>query len=141
MARLIRIGSARNGVGRRGYTLVEIVIVLTIISILVSLAVPIYQKVVLRSRESVLRNNLFTIRNVIDEYSYDKQTAPQTLEDLVSAGYLRQVPEDPITHSNTTWRVIMEDSVTSVNQTQPGIFDVRSGSDEISLEGTPYSEW
>jgi general secretion pathway protein G len=130
----------RNG-RRRGYTLVEIVIVMTIISILVSIAVPIYQKVVLRSKESVLRNNLFTLRTVIDEYTYDKQKAPQSLEELVQAGYLRQVPEDPITNSNQTWKVVMEDALTSVNQTEPGIFDVRSGSDKISLEGTPYSEW
>jgi general secretion pathway protein G len=114
---------------------------MTIISILVSIAVPIYQKVVLRSKESVLRNNLFTMRTVIDEYTYDKQKAPQSLDDLVQAGYLRQVPEDPITNSNQTWKVIMEDSLTSVNQTEPGIFDVRSGSDKTSLEGTPYSEW
>jgi general secretion pathway protein G len=124
-----------------GYTLIEIIIVLTIVSILVSLAVPVYQKVVLRTRETVLRNNLFTMRQVIDEYTYDKQKAPQSLEELVTAGYLRQIPEDPITGSNRTWKIIMEDALTSVNQTEPGIFDVRSGSDKISLEGTPYAEW
>lgn len=127
--------------GKAGYTLVEIVIVLTIISILVSIAVPIYQKVLLRTKESVLRNNLFTLRTQIDEYTYDKQKAPQSLEDLVRDGYLRQIPEDPMTGSNQTWRIIMEDAVTMVNQTEPGIFDVRSGSDKVSLEGTPYSEW
>jgi general secretion pathway protein G len=126
---------------KRGYTLVEIVIVLTIISILVSVAVPIYQKVVLRTKESVLRNNLFTLRQAIDQYTYDKQKAPQSLEDLVREGYVRQVPEDPMTGSNQTWRIIMEDAITMVNQQEPGIFDVRSGSDRISLEGTPYSEW
>jgi general secretion pathway protein G len=126
---------------RRGFTLVEIIIVLTIVSILMSVAVPLYQKALLRTRESVLRNNLFTMRTVIDEYTYDKQKAPQSLEDLVSEGYLRQVPEDPITGSNTTWKTIMEDSLTMVNQTEPGIYDVRSGSDKTSLEGTPYSEW
>jgi general secretion pathway protein G len=126
---------------KRGYTLVEIVIVLTIISILVSVAVPIYQKVVLRTKESVLRNNLFTLRQAIDQYTYDKQKAPQSLEDLVREGYVRQVPEDPMTGSNQTWRIIMEDAITMVNQQEPGIFDVRSGSDKISLEGTPYSEW
>lgn len=126
---------------RRGYTLVEIVIVLTIISILVSVAVPIYQKVLLRTKESVLRNNLFTLRQAIDQYTYDKQKAPQSLEDLVREGYVRQVPEDPMTGSNQTWRIIMEDAITMVNQQEPGIFDVRSGSDKISLEGTPYSEW
>ena len=126
---------------RAGYTLIEIIIVMTIISILVSIAVPIYQKMVLRTKETVLRNNLFTIRTVIDEFTYDKQKGPQSLEDLVQAGYLRQVPEDPITGSNSTWKIIMEDALTSVNQTEPGIFDVRSGSDKTSLEGTPYAEW
>lgn len=133
----IRSGSRR----RFGYTLVEIVIVLTIISILVSIAVPLYQKALLRTKESVLRNNLFTLRTVIDEYTYDKQKAPQNLDDLVREGYLRQVPEDPVTNSNQTWKIIMEDALTSVNQTEPGIFDVRSGSDKTSLEGTPYAEW
>jgi general secretion pathway protein G len=127
--------------GKRGYTLVEIVIVLTIISILVSIAVPIYQKTLIRTKESVLRSNLFTMRTVIDEYTYDKQKAPQSLEDLVREGYMRQVPEDPMTGSNQTWRIIMEDAVTMINQQEPGIFDVRSGSDQISLEGTAYSEW
>lgn len=131
----------RSTLRRRGYTLIEIVIVMTIISILISIAVPIYQKVILRTRETVLRNNLFTIRTVIDEYTYDKQKGPQSLDDLVQAGYLRQIPEDPITGSNQSWKIIMEDALTSVNQTEPGIYDVRSGSDKKSLEGTPYADW
>jgi general secretion pathway protein G len=131
----------RSGSARAGYTLVEIIIVMTIISILVSIAVPLYQKSVIRTKESILRNNLFTIRQVLDEYTYDKQKAPQSLQDLVSEGYLRQVPVDPITGSNTTWQIVMEDAMTSVNQTEPGIYDVKSGSDKISLEGTAYSEW
>lgn len=139
MGQLIRSGKQSRR--RFGYTLVEIVIVLTIISILVSIAVPLYQKALLRTKESVLRNNLFTLRTVIDEYTYDKQKAPQNLEDLVRDGYLRQIPSDPITGSNQSWKVIMEDALTSVNQTEPGIFDVRSGSDKTSLEGTPYAEW
>ena len=130
----------RNG-KRKAYTLIEIVIVLTIISILMSIAVPLYQKAILRTKESVLRNNLFTLRTVLDEYTYDKQKGAQTLQDLVSGGYLRQIPEDPITGNNQSWKIIMEDALTSVSQTEPGIFDVRSGSDKISLEGTPYSEW
>jgi general secretion pathway protein G len=127
--------------GKRGFTLIEIMIVMTIVSILVSIAVPLYQKSILRAKESVLRNNLFTIRTVIDEYTYDKQKAPQSLQDLVSGGYLRQVPMDPITGSNSSWKEIMEDALTSVSQTEPGLFDVRSGSDKMSLEGTPYAEW
>ncbi len=130
----------RNG-RRRGFTLIELMIVMTVITIIVGVAVPMYQRSILRAKESVLRNNLFTLRTLIDEYTFDKQKAPQTLEDLVREGYLRQVPIDPITGSNQTWRVIMEDSMASVNQNEPGIFDVRSGSDQISLEGTPYSEW
>lgn len=126
---------------RRGFTLIEILIVMTIISILVSIAVPLYQKSIIRAKESVLRNNLFTLRTVIDEYTFDKKKAPQSLEDLVREGYLRQIPIDPMTGSDKTWVVVMEDALTSVDQTEPGIYDVRSGSDRISLEGTPYSEW
>ena len=126
--------------GRRGYTLVELIIVMAIISILVSIAVPIYQKSLVRSKESLLKNNLFTLRTVIDEYTFDKQKAPQSLDDLVSDGYLRQVPIDPIT-GNNQWQIIMEDAVSTVDQTQPGIWDVRSLATQKSLEGTPYSDW
>ena len=125
----------------KGYTLIELIIVMAIISILVSIAIPIYQKSLLRTKASLLKNNLFTMRTVIDEYTFDKKKAPQTLQDLVSDGYLRAVPIDPITNSDSTWRLVMEDAVSMVDQTQPGIFDVRSGSEARSLEGTPYSEW
>ncbi len=126
---------------RRGYTLIEIMIVMAIIGILVSIAVPIYQKSLIRAKESVLKNNLFTLRTVIDEYTYDKQKAPQQLTDLVNEGYLRTVPMDPMTGNADAWQIVMEDALTSVNQTEPGIFDVRSGSDGKSLDGTAYSEW
>ena len=123
--------------GKRGFTIIELMIVLTVIGILLSIAVPTYQRSLIRANEAVLRNNLFTIRTMIDEYTYDKQKAPQQLQDLVDSGYLRQIPVDPITKNNQ-WRVIMEDALTSTNQTEPGIFDVkRSGgsatweSDEI----------
>jgi len=132
---------ARRSLAGRGFTLVELMIVMTIITILMSVAVAMYQKAILRAKESVLKNNLFTIRILIDEYTFDKTKAPQTLEDLVREGYLRQVPVDPITGSNQTWRIIMEDAMASVNQMEPGIYDVRSGSEQTSLEGTPYSEW
>ena len=124
-----------------GYTLIEMIIVMAIISVLVSIAVPMYQKSLLRTKESLLKNNLFTLRTVIDEYTFDKKRAPQTLEDLVNDGYLRAVPIDPIVGNNQSWRLIMEDAISMVDQTQPGIFDVRSGSDLKSLEGSPYSEW
>lgn len=127
--------------GRRGFTFVELMVVVTIIVILISMAIPIYNKSVIRAKESVLKNNLFTLRTCIDNYTYDKQKAPQNLQDLVSEGYLRQVPVDPMTGTADSWKVIMEDGQNSVSQTEPGIYDVRSGSDRTSLEGTPYSDW
>ena len=130
-----------SGKQRRGFTLIEILIVVSIIGILVSIAVPIYQKSILRTRESVLRNNLFTMRTVLDEYTYDKQKAPQALQDLVTEGYLRAIPVDPMIGDNTSWKIEMEDAMRSVNQTEPGIFDIHSSSDKKSLDGSAYSDW
>jgi general secretion pathway protein G len=137
MALHTRIGKHR----RRGFTLIELMVVMAVISIIVSMAVPMYQKSIIRSKESVLKNNLFTMRTVIDEYTYDKQKAPQSLQDLVTEGYLRAVPIDPMTNSDQTWRPVMEDSSNTTSQSEPGLFDVHSGSDQKSLEGSPYSEW
>jgi general secretion pathway protein G len=134
MARLIRSGN-------RGFTLIELMIVMAIMGIIISMAVPIYQKSIIRSKESVLKQNLFTLRQVIDEYTYDKQKAPQSLQDLVQQGYLRSVPVDPMTGSDNSWRIIMEDAMNSTSQNEPGIYDVRSGSEAKSLEGNPYSDW
>ena len=120
--------------------MIELMIVMTVISILVSIAVPFYQKSILKSKESVLKNNLFTMRTVIDEYTYDKGKAPQNLTDLVNDGYLRMVPLDPIT-GNDQWKIVMEDGTTTASQSEPGIFDVHSSSDKTSLEGTPYADW
>ena len=130
----------QSGRRRFGFTLIELMIVIAITSILLAMAVPMYQKSVIRAKESVLRQNLFTLRTVIDEFTYDKAKAPQSLQDLVSEGYLRQIPVDPMT-AQPDWQVVMEDAVSSVNQTEPGIFDVRSKSDKKSLEGTAYNEW
>jgi general secretion pathway protein G len=130
-----------NGKLQRGFTLIEMMIVMAIIVILIAVAVPFYQKAIIRAKESVLHNNLFAMRSAIDEYSYDKQKAPPSLQDLVSSGYLHDVPKDPVTQSRDTWKVIMEDATQSVDASQPGIWDVRSGSDKMGLDGTHYSEW
>jgi general secretion pathway protein G len=137
MANFIRIGSRR----RLGFTFVELMVVITIVVILITMAIPIYNNTIRRSKETVLKQNLFTLRTVIDNYTFDKQKAPQSLQDLVSDGYLREVPYDPMTGSNTTWRTVMEDSMQSVSQSEPGIFDVKSGSDKMGLDGTPYADW
>jgi general secretion pathway protein G len=139
----IRNGSkaAPEAQPNRGYTLIELMVVMAIISVLVAIAVPLYQKSLIRAKEALLHNNISTLRLVIDEYTVDKKKAPQTLHDLVNEGYLRVVPYDPMTGRDDTWREINEDSLTAVDQTAPGIFDIRSGSDLKSLEGTPYSEW
>ncbi len=121
--------------------MVELVVVVSIILILISVAAPIYRTSVIRAKEAVLRDQLFTMRQLIDEYTLDKQQAPQSLQDLATEGYLREMPRDPFTNSNTTWKVEMEDTLKSPDQTQPGIIDVHSGSDKISLDGTPYSSW
>ncbi len=133
-----RIPSGRT----RGFTFVELMVVITIIVILITMAIPIYNKTIIRSKESVLKTNLFTLRTVIDNYTYDKMKAPATLQDLVSDGYLRDVPVDPMTGSNQTWQIIMEPPGSGVDQSSPGIFDVKSGSEKTSpLDGTAYGEW
>ena len=137
----MRSGKAEMTRRRLGFTLIEMMIVMAIIVILISVAIPFYQKAIIRAKESVLHNNLFALRQAIDEYTYDKQKAPQNLGELVSGGYLHEVPKDPITLKNDTWRVIMEDSAQAVNSTEPGVFDVRSGAEGTSLEGTRYSDW
>jgi general secretion pathway protein G len=127
-------------ISRRGFTFVELMVVITIIVILITMAIPIYNNTIRRSKESVLKNNLFTLRTVIDNYTYDKQKAPQSLQDLVSEGYLREIPVDPMT-GGTSWRTIQEPAGQSVSQSEPGIFDVKSASDKTGLDGTAYAEW
>jgi general secretion pathway protein G len=126
---------------QRGFTLIELMIVISIILILVSIAAPIYTSSILRAREAVLKDDLFTMRSVISQYTLDKQRAPQSLDDLVSAGYLKQIPVDPFTNARDTWTVEQEDTLLSVDQQQPGITDVHSGSNAVSSDGTAYSSW
>ena len=134
---MVRSSQVAVGRGVRGFTLLEMMVVMTIIVTIVSIAVPFYSSAIVRARESVLRSNLLTIRSVIDQYTYDKETPPQSLQDLVEEGYLREVPIDPITQSRDTWELIIETGPSG----ESGLFDVRSGSDETSLAGTPYNEW
>ena len=115
-------------------------IVISIILILISVAVPIYTQSILRSREAVLRDDLFVLRSCIDHYTNDPKKDPQSLDDLVTAGYLRQLPEDPFTRSRETWVVVQNDTFDD-SMGQPGIKDVHSGSDATSSDGTPYSSW
>jgi len=126
---------------QRGFTLIELMVVISIIVILMSVAIPRYQASILRARETVLRDDLYTLRSVIDEYTLDKQKAPQSLQELVDAGYLKQLPNDPFTNSRDTWVPVTDESLMSPDQTEPGIIDVHSGSDLNSSEGTAYSTW
>jgi general secretion pathway protein G len=131
----------KSGSKTTGFTLLEMMVVMAIMLTLVSIAIPAYNQTIIRSHEAVLRQDLFTLRSVINQYTDDKEKAPQSLEDLVSAGYLKHIPVDPITHSATTWQLEQEQILTSVDQREPGISDVHSGSTQVSTEGTPYNEW
>jgi general secretion pathway protein G len=124
-----------------GFTLLEMIIVISIITILVAIAVPIYTQHLRHAKEVVLKEDLVSMRSSIDQYTQDKNKAPQDLNDLVSAGYLHAIPKDPFTNATDTWQVVQEDVMMALDQTQPGITDVHSGSNQISSEGTAYSTW
>ena len=128
---------------RRGFTLIELMIVISMMAILVSVAIPAYRESVVRARESVLRQNLFTMRSVISQYTLDKQKAPQALDDLVSGGYLKQIPMDPMTNRNDTWTADQDtDTIMSLDQQgEGGIVDVHSGSSGVGSDGTAYNTW
>ena len=130
----------RTRTNARGFTLLEMMIVISIIIILMAIAIPNYNRTVIQSRESVLRSNLSTLRSVISQYTLDKQKAPQSLDDIVQAGYLRQIPVDPMT-KETNWEVVQEDVMMAVDQQEPGITDVHSASSGIATDGTAYSTW
>ena len=148
MGRNMRTGSPglrRQGVeiwGPGGFTLLEMMVVITLILILASFAMPTFRVAVIHAREAVLRDDLFTLRKLIDEFTIDKQRPPASLDELVEAGYLRGgIPVDPFTNSNETWRTDTEDVPISPGQAAAGIVDVHSGSDDTSLDGPPYSSW
>ena len=124
-----------------GFTLVELMVVMLIISILLAVAVPSFISAIRSAREAALRQDLHTMRDAIEQYTEDKQEAPQSLDDLVTAGYLRKVPVDPMTHSNTTWVTDESDTYTNINESQTGIDDVHSGSTQVGGNGKAYSEW
>lgn len=134
-------GCARSLRRGAGFTLLELMIVITIILVLLAMGMGRYEQSVLRSKEAALRQDLFVMRNAIEQYTLDKQAAPQSLDDLVSGGYLREVPVDPMTRQKD-WRVDYENVVLSPEQSGTGITDVHSSSDRVSpFERTPYSSW
>jgi len=132
-------GRIRTGRGS-GFTLLEMMIVISIMVILISIALPIYSQSVLRSREAVLRNDLFELRSLISQYTLDKQKAPQSLDDLVTASYIKILPKDPMTNE-ANWEVVQEDVLMAVDQQDPGISDVKSASTSTGTDGTAYNTW
>jgi general secretion pathway protein G len=127
--------------GNSGFTLVELMIVMAIIGVLAVIAVPSYMAAVKHAREAVLKEDLHILRAAIDSYTMDKQKAPQSLDDLIQDGYLKAIPEDPITHSTSTWVTDSSDALHSLDQTDPGVDDVHSGSTDNGSDGQPYNTW
>lgn len=131
-----------KGIRRQdGFTLVELMVVMLIIGVLAAIAVPVFTSALRSAREAVLKEDLFTMRRAIDAYTMDKQKGPQSLDDLVQDGYLKEVPVDPMTHTNSSWVTATSDVLESVDQSEPGINDVHSGSDQAGSNGQPYSSW
>ncbi len=127
-------------IGKKGYTLLELMIVVAIVGILISIAVPSFQRSALTAREAALKQNLFTLRAVIDQYYADQGDYPLSLEALVESQYLRAIPKDPFTKSSTSWVEIFEDQEEG-DDSPSGIFDIKSGSEDVARDGTPYNEW
>ena len=123
-----------------GFTLLELLIVVAIAAILVTLAVPSFQKSSLKAREAALKQNLFTVRAIIDQFYADRGSYPATLEELVTEQYIRTIPMDPFTKSASTWEEVLEEK-DEEDDSPAGIFDIHSGSDQIALDGSSYKEW
>ncbi|AMY10247.1 Pullulanase secretion protein PulG [Luteitalea pratensis] len=126
---------------RRGFTLLELMVVMALIVVLAGMAMASYRNSVTLAQEAVLREDLFRMRDAIDQYYADKNKYPSTLESLVSDGYLRTLPQDPFTKSASTWQEIPADPDANNPTAEPGVYNVRSGSERMSMQGTPYSEW
>ena len=124
-----------------GFTLIELIIVMTVIGLLASIAIPSYLNSVRKAREAVLREDLRTLRTAIDSFTVDREQGPQSLDDLVQAGYLKSVPVDPMTNHNDTWITSQGDAMTSITETQSGISDVHSGAQNVATDGTTYNNW
>jgi general secretion pathway protein G len=137
----IRSRSRRMKTADSGFTLLELLIVMMIIATLSAIAIPSFTKNVLAAKEAVLREDLHVMRDAIQSYTVDEQKAPTSLQDLVSAGYLKSIPRDPITGHNDTWVTSQSDTLSSVDQTAGGIDDVHSGAQITSLDGSSYSTW
>lgn len=123
-----------------GFTLIELLVVMSLIVVLSSVALVGYQNSIVRAREATLMDDLYKLREAIDQYYADKQKWPATLEDLVTDGYVRKIPEDPMTNSAETWQTVAAESDPANPTAEPGIFDVKSGSDKTALDGKPYAE-
>jgi general secretion pathway protein G len=132
---------SRLASARRGFTLIELMVVIALISVLAGMGVVQYRNSVVRTKEAVLREDLFRMRDAIDQYYADKAKYPPSLEALVSDGYLRQVPKDPITNSSDSWQTVPSEPDPSNPEAEGGIFDVKSGSDGTSIDGSRYGEW
>jgi general secretion pathway protein G len=126
---------------RNGFTLIEVLIVVVLVIILASVGLATYTNSVHRSREAVLKEDLFRMRDAIDQYYADKNKYPSTLQDLVGDGYLREIPKDPFTDSADTWQAIPAEPDINNPAAEPGVYDVKSGSEETALDGTKYSDW
>jgi general secretion pathway protein G len=127
--------------GDAGFTLLELLIVMIIIATLAAMAIPAYTRNVKAAKEAVLREDLQVMRTAIGSYTVDKQKAPQALDDLVTAGYLKAVPKDPITGRTDTWITAQSDMMSTVDQTDSGIDDVHSGAQLTATDGTSYNTW
>jgi general secretion pathway protein G len=140
--RRIRRAAAGDGPAREGgFTLLELLLVMVIIATLAAIAIPMYVRNVQAAKEAVLREDLRVMRTAINSYTVDKEKAPQSLEDLVSGGYLKAIPKDPVTGRTDTWQTTQSDTLNSIDQTQGGIDDVHSGAQQVGTDGTTYNTW